>query len=361
MDSQHYAEMQENFSRLKTSGAFEGNAIFLFGHCNATEELAELFLTEGYTIEAILDNNTAKQGKRYQNIPIVAPNRILGRKNTVICIASRAYASMKEQLQNMGYAGEVYGLVDYDSFSEYSLSGETMSRMGERICRGKISLEHMKEKYRGIFQVYCPFPALGDVVYTMSYLPYFLADREISKYVVFVVGNACADVARMFGAQALEVLTQKEMDEQVQAVIYQRDTDSFIAHHDRPYVVNLWKILSVKKIPFDALYRCGVFGLPIDCKPYAPADLAVYDKLEEIPAGKAAVLSPYAKSVANLPSGYWDSIVECCSRKGYRVYTNVAGEEKELKMQEGLHEYLSYYGSHRLYRVHAGKAYNKNR
>ncbi|HBA68071.1 MAG TPA: hypothetical protein DCZ40_01765 [Lachnospiraceae bacterium] len=57
----------------------------------------------------------------------------------------------------------------------------------------------------------------------------------------------------------------------------------------------------------------------------------------------------------------WDSIAEYCSKKGYRVYTNVAGEEKELKMQEGLHEYLSYYGSHRLYRVHAGKAYNKNR
>lgn len=330
MDSQHYAEMKENFSQLKTAGVFERNAIFLFGHCNATEELAELFLAEGYTVEAILDNNTAKQGMSYRSIPVVAPGRILGRKNAVICIVSRAYASMRAQLKSMGYSGEVYGLVDYDSFSEYSLSEETRCRMEERIRRGKISLEHMKRKYRGMFQVYCPFAALGDVVLAMSYLPYFLRRKGISEYVVIVVGNACADVAKIFGAKAVEVLTQKEMDEQVQAVIYQRDTDSFIAHHDRPYVVNLWKILSVKKIPFEDLYRIGVFGLSDDFKPYSPVKLAAYEKLEEIPAGKAVILSPYAKSVANLPGKYWDSIVEYCTGKGYRVYTNVVGEEKEL-------------------------------
>lgn len=330
MDSQHYAEMRENFLQLKIAGVFEKKAIFLFGHCNATEELAGLFLAEGYTVEAILDNNTVKQGMSYQSIPIVAPNRILGRKNTVICIVSRAYAAMKAQLQRMEYLGEVYGLVDYDSFSEYSLSGEIQRRMGERIRRGEISLGYMKRKYGGVFQVYCPYSALGDVVLTMSYLPYFLRRNGILKYVVFVVGNACADVAKMFGAEAVEVLTQKEMDEQVQAIIYQRDTDSFIAHHDRPYVVNLWKILSVKKILFDELYRIGVFGLSGDFEPYSPVRLAVYERLEEIPVGNAVILSPYAKSVTSLPNGYWDSIVEHFLKKGYQVYTNVATEEKEL-------------------------------
>lgn len=330
MDSQHYAEMKERFLQLKTAKVFERNAVFLFGHCNATEELARLFLAEGYTVEAILDNSTAKQGMSYQNIPVVAPNWILGRKNTVVCIVSRAYASMKEQLQNMGYSGRVYRLVEYDSFSEYSLSEETQCRMKERIHRGEISLEHRKRKYKGVFQVYCPFPALGDVVLVMSYLPHFLRRKGILRYVVLVVGNACAEVARMFGAEAVEVLTQKEMDEQVQAVIYQRDADSLIAHHDRPYVVNLWKILSVRKISFDELYRIGVFGLLGDFKPYAPARLAAYAKLEEIPVGNAVILSPYAKSVVSLPGECWDSIVDFFSIKGYRIYTNVTKEEKEL-------------------------------
>lgn len=330
MDSQHYAEMKRNFFQLKTAGTFEGKIIFLFGHCNATEELAGLFLTEGYTVEAILDNNTAKQGERYRNISIVAPNWILGQENTVVCIVSRAYASMKAQLQSMGYLGEIYGLVEYDSFSDYSLSGETQVRMGERIRRGGTSLGYWKRKYKGMFQVYCPFPALGDVALAMSYLPYFLEKKGISKYVVFAVGNACADVAKMFGAEVVETLSQKEMDEQVQAVIYQKDTQSFIAHHDRPYVINLWKILSVKKISFEKLYRAGVFGLSDDFKPYAPVRLAQYGKLEEIPAGNAVILSPYAKSVANLPSKSWDFIVEYCLKKGYQVYTNVAKEDKEL-------------------------------
>lgn len=253
MDLQHYSEMKKNFIQLKTAGIFENNAVFLFGHCNATEELAGLFLAEGYAVKAILDNNTAKQGTCYCNIPIVAPDRVPRWKKTVVCIASRGYASMKAQLQNMGYSGEVYRLVDYDSFSEYSLSDETKYRMEERIRRGKVSLERIKRKYQGMFRIYCPFPALGDVVLAMSYLPYFLRRKGICKYVVIVAGNACADVAKMFGAEVVETLPLKEMDEQVQAVIYQRDTDSFIAHHDRPYVVNLWKLLSVRKISFDEL------------------------------------------------------------------------------------------------------------
>ena len=330
MDVQHYAEMKENFLQLKIAGVFEKKVVFLFGHCNATEELAELFLTEGYSVEAILDNSMAKQGMRYQNIPVVAPNWILGRENTVICIVSRAYASMRMQLQSMGYSGEIYGLANHDSFSEYSLSGETQYRMQERIRRGILSLERMKKKYRGTFRVYCPFPALGDIVLTMSYLPYFLETRGISKYMVFTVGNACAEVAEMFGAKAVIALTQREMDEQVQAVIYQRDLDSFIAHHDRPYVVNLWKILFVRKISFDELYRSGVFGLSGDVKPYAPASFSVYRRLEEIPAGKAVILSPYAKSVVDLPSDFWNSVIRYCSGKGYQIYTNVVGEEKEL-------------------------------
>lgn len=331
MDSLHYTEMREKFFRLKSAGIFEGKAVFLFGHCNATEELAGLFLAEGYRVEAILDNSTAKQGMSYQRIPIVAPNRILKRENTVICIVSRAYASMKAQLHRMGYLGEVYGLVDYDSFSEYSLSRETRYRMRERIRHGEASVMGMKKKYKGRFRVYCPFPALGDVVFAMSYLPYFLKRKEISGYAVFVVGNACADVAKMFGAEEVEVLTQREMDEQVQAVIYQRDMDSFIAHHDRPYVINLWKILFIRKFSLEELYRTGVFGLSGDFKPYSPARLAVYGKLKEIPAGNAVILSPYAKSVTNLPGEYWDSIVEYFSEKGCQIYTNVAGKEKELQ------------------------------
>lgn len=330
MDLQHYAEMKENFTQLKTAGVFERNIVFLFGHCNAAEELAELFLAEGYRVEAILDNSMTKQGMRYRDIPVVAPNQILEYENTVVCIVSRAYASMKAQLISMGYAGEVYGLVDYDSFSEYSLSEETQYRMKERIRRGELSLESMKRKYRGMFRVYCPFSALGDVVLAMSYLPWFLETEGIIRYVVFTVGNACAEVAKMFGVENVESLTQKEMDEQVQALIYQRSTDSFIAHHDRPYVISLCKILSVRKISFEELYKAGVFGLSGDFKPYFPVRLAVYDKLQEIPSGKAVILSPYAKSVANLPDKFWNSVIEYYSQKGYQLYTNAAGDEKEL-------------------------------
>ena len=95
-------------------------------------------------------------------------------------------------------------------------------------------------------------------------------------------------------------------------------------------MVNLRKILSVRKVSFDEIYRVGVFGLLGDFKPYSPMRLAAYENLEEIPADNAVILSPYAKSVVTLPGEYWDSVVRYYSKKGCQIYTNVTSDEKEL-------------------------------
>ena len=41
MDGVHYKEMVENVDRLIQEDVILGKKIFLFGHCNATEELID--------------------------------------------------------------------------------------------------------------------------------------------------------------------------------------------------------------------------------------------------------------------------------------------------------------------------------
>ena len=77
MEKQYYQEMKENFKKLKQSGVFQYKKVYLFGHCNATEELAKLLAENGYPAVGILDNNGSKQGRFYQSIPIVSPDTIL--------------------------------------------------------------------------------------------------------------------------------------------------------------------------------------------------------------------------------------------------------------------------------------------
>lgn len=332
MDKAHYQELIENLNYLEQKKVLQNKNIYLFGHCNATEVLAETLLGRAYTVQGILDNNVSKQGTSYKGIPVVAPDQVLFAdwNKTVVCIAARAYAAMAKQLARIGFAGRVEKLVDYNSFAEYSLSVETVNRKRERLERGIGQLKKFQEKYSGFFRVYCPFGALGDVYYAMAYLPYFLKKKGISKFVVLVIGRACGSVVEMFGAEHVEILTQREMDEQLQAVLYTGDKNAFIAHQDRPYVVKLYKALYFKMIPLEVLYKCGVYGLPQECIPCKPDRLEQFDRISDVPKGKAVILSPYAKSVTNIPQEYWQKIITYYTEQGYRIYTNAVGEEETL-------------------------------
>ena len=332
MDKPHYEEMVKNLDKLIEDNVIQGKKIYLFGHCNATEELADLLLEKGLTVAAILDNNIAKQGKIYRDIVIVSPQEFLSgqQRNTIVCIVARAYADMSEQLRRLGYKGQIRKLVDYDSYADYSLSKETIVRMKERVERGKILLSALDMKYRDCFRFLCPFSALGDIYITMSYLPYFMQKRGIKKCVIGIIGDACAQVVELFGEYDVEIFSQKDMDETIQAVLYTQDKHTFIPHQDRPYVVNLHKALYIKFIPLNQIYCCGVFGLPADTEPVNPMNFKDYPQLEQIKEGKSVIFSPYAKSVTALKISVWEQIVASFRAEGYQCYTNVAGNEVPL-------------------------------
>ena len=337
MDKQHYEEMVSNLDRLIQNGLIQNRDIYLFGHCNATEELVKLLMENGFSIEAILDNNKAKQGRKYRGIAVQPPEVVrLGEpERTVVCIVARAYAEMADQLKRLGYQGPVYRLADYNAYAEYSLSEETILRRMARVEKGIGRLREMEGRYPGCFRLLCPFSALGDVYYAMSYLPPFLEKRGIGSHgtdgcVICVIGKACGEVAGLFGGYRVEILSQEEMDSIVQAVLYTGDRGSFIAHQDRPYAVDLHKALYIKRIPLEQIYCCGVYGLPRDTRACRPADLRRYGDLGHIEEGRAVILSPYAKSVTELPEDFWERIVDGYLERGYQCFTNVAGAERPL-------------------------------
>ena len=332
MDRIHYEEMERNLNGLVKEGVLDRKKIYLFGHCNATEELVRLLEEKGFKVEAILDNNTEKQGKIYCGVVVRPPQAVMAEspEQSVVCIVARAYAAMSDQLKRLGYTGQIRKLADYNSFAEYSLSEETIALKQKRAEEGMGLLEALEQRYPQSFKILCPFSALGDIYDTMSYLPYFLRRKGIRSYMVGVVGKACAEVVRLFGPCHVESFSQKDMDEMIQAALYTHAADIFIAHQDRPYVVNLHRALYVKCIPLEKIYCCGVFGLPVDTAPCKPVCRQEYGGPERIPAGKSVILSPYAKSVTALPDMIWEQIVDSYLEEGYQCFTNVAGEEKPL-------------------------------
>lgn len=343
MEKKQYIEMVENLALLMREIDLSKKHIFLFGHCNASLELIDLLESKGLHATAILDNSDEKQGLEYRDIAVVYPKQIMqvvegnAREKSIVLITSRFYASMLKQLRELGYEGSVRKLVDYNTYADYSLSEETIRRMTVREQNGEKLTRELEEKYPGFFKTFFPFNALGDIYIAMSYWYAFAEMRGIDKVVFCTTSKVLADVVHIFGNYPVEIYEQKELDSMVQACIYTQDSKSFIAHQDRPYVVDLYKALYIKKIPLEQIYCCGVYGLPSDTKPMLPtANNAVYCDSESIPAGKSVIFSPYAKSVTALSTNIWQKAVKYYSSIGYKCYTNVAGREKPLDGTEAI-------------------------
>ena len=159
MDQLHYNEMLSNLTLLTQTAGIREKRFYLFGHCNATEALADILLDQKCTVSGILDNNPAKYDTRYRGIPVKEPETVLSERteDILICTVARAYAAMADQLKRLGYEGGLYKLVDYNSYAEYSLSEETRLRMSVRVERGMELLESLSGKYPGCFRFLCPF------------------------------------------------------------------------------------------------------------------------------------------------------------------------------------------------------------
>ena len=343
MEKNLYDEMYDNVNRLDSEMHLCDKNIFLFGHCNATLELIDLLETKGINATAILDNSNAKQGQKYKGAVVVFPNQILTMAGTnpetdsVVLITSRFYASMLQQLRELGYEGPVRKVIDYNTYAEYSLSEDTITRMKARERHGAELLEELSQKYSKHFKVFCPFNALGDIYFMISYWPAYAKKRNVDYVVFCVLNSVLADVIHMFGDYLVEVYVQKELDAMIQSAIYTQDENCFIAHQDRPYVVNLTKALYIKRIPLEQIYCCGVYGLPANTRPVKPnANKHVYKDIQSIPDGNAVVFSPYAKSVTAIDQKVWEDAVNYYVGAGYKCYTNVIGDEKALEGTEAI-------------------------
>ena len=224
MERERYIEMMKNLKRLAAGGVLGVAPVFLFAHCGATMELTDELLRMRIKPSAILDNNPDKYGLDYKGIPVcepqVAVKELESGSDAIILIVSRFYEQMASQMRGLGFNGRIEKLTDYNTYAEYSLSPNTLIRKSERLKRGLERLKRIKDDHKGTFVVFCPFPALGDVYFCMSYLKPYLDAIECDKIVdetcvgradkdsdfdkkynislVCVVGNAQRQVVELF-------------------------------------------------------------------------------------------------------------------------------------------------------------------
>jgi hypothetical protein len=199
------------------------------------------------------------------------------------------------------------------------------------MLRGADVLRKIRETHPSQFLVVCPYNALGDVYQALSFLPEYCRKNGIEDSVIIVEGNACRQIAELFEVGNLVVLDSAAMDELVQAVLFVKEKNCIIAHHERPYTNNIIRYLDKHFLSFADFYRCGVYGLEKAVKPALPAGNKAFENAQRIEKGNTVILAPHAKSVVQLPDAYWEALACDFRQKRYLVCTNVAGDEAPVK------------------------------
>lgn len=324
-------KMIAHFRSLLFGGRFEGHDIWCFGHTQATLELIGLFEAAGIRICGILDNNPEKQGQIARGIPIVSPSVFLAgeTRGTLVCIVSRAYAAMVQQLEEGGYQGRVEKLVDYNTFAAYSLDGSVRREKSARVARGIALWKTLREAYPTDVYFVFPFAAIGDVCHAMAYLDAYCEKTHVYRRQIIVAEDEARQAAALYGEDAI-AYPQEQMDELVQAAIAEQASDVQVIHHDRPYTNYMIRLLRKVFMPFDDFYRCGIYGLPENTIPRYPSRFVEPKDCHGMIEGRSVILAPWAKSVAGLPASFWEAEAARWSSEGWRVFTNLAPGEESI-------------------------------
>ncbi|MDR1812969.1 MAG: hypothetical protein LBQ87_09100, partial [Candidatus Fibromonas sp.] len=311
---------------------FKSKAVFVFGHCQASEEMIDFLATLSVSPLAILDNNKTKHGNKYNGVPITPAAYILefSNRNSIVLIANRFCEQMRESLRKLGYNGEVAKILEYNSFAEYSLSDETFERKTKRMLRGMDTLKKIRASYPSQHLIVCPHNSLGDVYWALSFLPAYMAKHGIAEAVAIVTGDGCRQVAEMFGCANIS-LSCKDIEEFSQALVFGKEPNCLIAHHDKIYTDNSIKYLNNHSVSFIDYYKFVIFGLGKSASPVQPSHCRPFENLSDIPQGKTLILSPHAKSMILMPEGYWQNIIHEYKNKGFTVCTNVTEGEEPLE------------------------------
>ncbi len=331
------------------AGFFRNKDTVIFGCNSYARDIRDILRAKGIEISACLDRDPGKQEKLFLKAPVCQPEEYLKDKKEVAVIIYSGYGrEMAEQLEKMGYRlGREILYIPFNG--DRKPPGDTIEeadRAMERVFDGYEVYRSRKRLYAEAEMVFvCPYKGTGDVYMACSFLKRYLEKKNIRNFLVLVPGNSCRRVANLFGISDVEVISEEEMGEVLDAWVFLGDE----AMNVKPLLHWGWRtkntpyIFNNKRTSFADMFRYDVFGLDDHTEMEAPFIDRNSDYAERLfssmglPKGKTVVLAPYTNSCrSEITAELWERMAEGLKRKGYGVCTNCAGEEKPIRNTQAI-------------------------
>lgn len=334
-------DIRNKIRELSNKKQLEGKRIFLFGCNTYTERINNFLYEEEYMLSGIIDNDKGKQGKKICNVVVCAPECVEWGEDCVVLVASGHWAAMTRQIRQLSDKVKIFVLADIAKgiekweMKEQFWMEENYDIEVKKLCQGEEVYKRLKQE-EPLFVF--PFPSIGDAFLVGVYIKEFESAR--SQDMKFVTGSKGAyKIMQMFGVKKVARVSQQELEALYKYVSYNGITD------DNVIVCNWMFIFEVmaryKKIVFSKFCAKYIFRLEDNCQMNFPS---IWDKNlknselinKGLIRGRSIILSPYATSMEELPSQFWEVLARKLSKMNYCVFTNIAGRQRPVKQTIGL-------------------------
>lgn len=187
-----------------------------------------------------------------------------------------------------------------------------------------VSIDNIEHTY--IF----PYNSLGDI-YIISLFFWAHNRKFINPFQLVVTGGGCLRVAKMMGIEKCVSINARDMRHLSQfAIAFQRELPNLeILHFEYPHTSLSSGLSNLYRLNFVDCYEEFIFSQKISKMNlrFNLSSTLNEDEINElgIIKGMSIIISPYAKSIQQLPEYFWIELSNRLTKLGFNVYTNCNG------------------------------------
>lgn len=328
-------EIEVEVKKLIDTGALNGKTIYTFGANRSSINMIRFLTQNNIFPKGIIDNSEKKHGQIIEGLEVTAPKNTVCPydEDKVILIASEYHKEMCSQLEGFGYKKDKQVFVTSVIRKFYDLSDNTYGEYINKLRRGfeiysKLTLDEKTMVF------ICPYPGTGDIFLIGLYLQKYIEDNDISDYIIVVKNNTCKRVFDIFEYQNIVIIADEEVESLVCFSRIMKDTVRCKVLNESYMRIMHRRLRGYKSLDFNTMLRVAVFEQDDEYIPKFPEDNVSDEEVDKffennnLIAENTVILSPYAKSVDNVPEYVWESIAKDLLEKGYVVCTNSANDKE---------------------------------
>lgn len=322
-------------NRVVSSGIMTGKKVCLFGTSNYMYLCNSVLHRDGIEVVCFFENDPKQQGNTIFGVPVVSPKEWhFCSDEHVVLVYSGHENEMIDQLHELGIEDSSIihipwpksltvknphtSIMQYKTFLR-------MSGMGREVYKRINVAEHI------LIQDFSS--SLGDTYLLMLFLQKYLDRNRISDYVYVYSGGGCEQVLELYHIDSRIRVNEREKRQLVDFIHFVGE-ENLNCKFLRPSITAARICYFDQKLSWPEIVPRWVYSIS---DPEGMMQLPVYDCVGEeelketgMIRGKSVIIAPYAQTSSAIPLVFWEELVNSFQMEGYRVFTNVAGDEEAI-------------------------------